>query len=341
MFLIPIVSRQSENSKGRVDVSLNITMHCLHTKQVGSYCSGRLSVATVAILCISYTTYAVFRLYQPGSWCKHSLETGAANSTNWSVSGLANPHSSIRLYVGVVSGAANRAKRYIIRKTWGSDSRLERVVFVIARPAGGASLLSSIRQEAMRYRDIILLGHVEEHYFNITYQTLEVYRSAFAYGQPLTHVMKCDDDSYIHVSRLLDLLAAHPHNRTFVGNINPVYIPHRNMGSKWYIPKEEWSADQANITWANGPGHVVTGDIASELAAGAAVQCMPGKLFKLEDIATGMWLHCLAKEQGWLLNTVSDKRFNGDGCAEGDIVSHYRNPSQMACMFAANGACCD
>lgn len=319
----------------------NITTPGLHSKHVGSQSSGRLAMIVVVTLCTLGATNVVVWLYHPCSLCRQgNMDIVEANSTRWSVKGLADQYSSITLYIGVVSGASNRARRLAIRQSWGSDPRLERVVFVISRPAGGAALLSSIREEAMQYRDIILLGHVHEHYYNITHQTLEVYRSAFAYGRPLTHIMKCDDDSYIHVGRLLELLVAHPHARTFVGKVSPTYSPDRSMGSKWFVSKEEWLEDQANISWANGPGYVLTADIAFQLAAGAAVQCMPKKLFRLEDIATGIWLDCLAKEQGWLLHAVSDDRFNVVGCAEGDIVSHYQSPSQMACMFATDGACC-
>lgn len=247
---------------------------------------------------------------------------------------------AVQLYVGVISQSANRAKRMAIRRTWGSDPRLSRVVFVVSKPSSNSSLLSNTRQEALQYNDIILIGHIQEHYLNITHQTLEIYRSAFAYARRLSHVMKCDDDSYINVSRLLHLLAEHQLNHTFLGAANQGYRPDRHPNSKWHVSTEEWAEDQSNITWANGPGYVLSADMAYQLAAGAAVQCMPDRLFKLEDIATGIWLTCLSREQGWRLRVVKASGFNFLGCAAGDIVSHYRSPTQMDCMFARNGDCC-
>eukprot|EP00878_Enallax_costatus_P023213 GHUV01024680.1.p1 GENE.GHUV01024680.1~~GHUV01024680.1.p1 ORF type:complete len:303 (-),score=64.17 GHUV01024680.1:4-912(-) len=245
---------------------------------------------------------------------------------------------SVRLFIGVVSGCGNIARRMAIRRTWGLDARLERVVFVLANP-GNTSLLDSVVQGALNYRDIVLVNHVQEHYFNITYQTLEIYRSAFTFGKQLTHVMKCDDDSFVNITRLLEAVEAQPKVFTLLGNLDQSYIPHRDKNSKWYIPKEEFPDDRVNVSFAYGAGYVLTADLAFAIAAGGVIQCMPDRLFKLEDVATGLLADCIAKRNGWQLHAVTDGRFSNLGCSPDSIVSHYRTPTQMDCMFA-KGVCC-
>jgi hypothetical protein len=48
-----------------------------------------------------------------------------------------------------------------------------------------------------------------EHYANITHQTLEVLRLAAA-DPTTTHVLKTDDDSYVHFGPLLHRLSTLP-----------------------------------------------------------------------------------------------------------------------------------
>lgn len=245
----------------------------------------------------------------------------------------------VKLFVGVLSASSNRDKRDAVRGTWALHPALLRVVFVVSRPRT-PQLLASIRREASIHNDIVFLGHVEEHYHNITHQTLEIFRTAAAYSGPVTHVMKCDDDSYIHVDRMLQFLEQHPFNHTWAGVISTTFAPIRDPSSKWHVSKAEWAADVSNIKWSNGPGFVITADLVHLLVAGGVVACAPGPLFKLEDVAVGSWLSCLEKEQNITIHLANSGRFNLGGCAEDDLLSHYMSPDKMRCMILQGGKCC-
>lgn len=247
--------------------------------------------------------------------------------------------SGARLFVGVISASANRAKRDAVRSTWGSHPALARVMFVISRPQT-VQMLDAIREEALQHRDIIVVGHVAEAYHNITYQSLEVFRAAYVFNGSLTHVMKCDDDTYVHVDRLLLFLAKHPFFYSWAGRISTSYSPIRDPSSKWHVDKLEWPEDQSNIKWSNGPGYVLTMDLVRLLATGGVIKCYPGQLFKLEDVAVGSWLSCLEKEQNITIHTANDGNFNIESCAPNDLSSHYMSPSAMLCMHARDGNCC-
>jgi hypothetical protein len=246
---------------------------------------------------------------------------------------------AVRLYVGVLSASQNREKRDAVRATWGSHPALARVVFVLARPQN-TSLLQSIRAEALEHDDIILAGHVWEHYNNITHQTLELFRSAYAYHGSITHVCKCDDDSYIHVERMLKHLDGHPFERSWAGRMEGSYVPRRDPSDKWYVTREEWPDNVPAFKYSNGPGYVLTFDLVRLLILGGVLQCSPGpQLFKWEDVAVGSWLACLEREQNITLN-VAAGQVNLGGCSEGDLVSHYIAPATMQCMHTNRGNCC-
>lgn len=246
--------------------------------------------------------------------------------------------TKIKLFVGVLSACSNSEKRYAVRQTWASNPNLERVVFVLSAPTNAATL-TNVRQEAVRYQDVVVLNHVREHYLNITHQTLEVFRTAYSFHGNITHVLKCDDDSYIHVDRLLSLLQTVPRYMTWIGAFNKGYSPIRDPSSKWFVSYAEWPDNYSSIHWTNGPGYIITMDLARRLATGAVIICMPGTLFKLEDVAAGSWLSCLQKESNLNITLVS-AAINILGCSDQDIVSHYITPIKLQCMFRQGGKCC-
>jgi len=81
---------------------------------------------------------------------------------------------------------------------------------------------------------------------------------------------------------------------------------------------------------ARGSGAACAQDLVRDIAGGAA----------LADIALGAWVAYVAAERRWEIKYASDRRFNYNGCAPGDIVSHYVRPAAARCMFAAGGRCC-
>lgn len=63
---------------------------------------------------------------------------------------------------------------------------------------------------------MVVLPNIQESYFNITHQTLEMCRMA-AMDPAVTHLLKVDDDSYVHMAKLIGRLKAWPREKMFVG----------------------------------------------------------------------------------------------------------------------------
>jgi hypothetical protein len=225
-------------------------------------------------------------------------------------------------------------------------------VFVLARPKSG-SLLAAVQAEAAVHHDIILVGHIQEHYLNITHQTLEIFRAAYAHqqtmrtqhGDLLTHVVKTDDDSYMHVNRLLQALTDRPMQQTIIGGITREYVPIKNPASKFYVPPGVWPDDHPEVGFASGAGYVLTMDLAEPIALGAAVGigCQPGPLFPFEDVAVGLWLYCLQQQRDMSV-TYSNVRIHPFGCVPrwpDAVFTHQQSAAQIRCMHARAGRCCN
>ena len=78
--------------------------------------------------------------------------------------------------------------------------------------------------EAAAKQDVVVLTNIQESYYNITHQTLEMCRMA-AMDPSITHLLKVDDDSYVHMTRLMGRLKALPREKLFLGYIEKAGRP--------------------------------------------------------------------------------------------------------------------
>ena len=71
----------------------------------------------------------------------------------------------------------------------------------------------------------MILPYIQESYDNITHQTLEMCRMA-ALDPTITHLLKVDDDSYVHVAKLMARLNSLPRDRMFAGYMEKAGMYH-------------------------------------------------------------------------------------------------------------------
>lgn len=92
-----------------------------------------------------------------------------------------------KTFVGVLSSAANAKSREVIRKTWGSDPLVTRVMFFCLRPSSDEAF-RALRQEAAAQRDIFITSEISEHYYNITYAVFDIFKVAAAMPDSFDYV---------------------------------------------------------------------------------------------------------------------------------------------------------
>lgn len=106
--------------------------------------------------------------------------------------------------------------------------------------------------------------------------------------------MKCDDDTFVRVPLVLQLLneAVSPGSSVYMGSFSYQSTPHRDRKNKWYISYEDWSKPEFP-PFAHGPGYVVSRDLmqffADEDASGQVSEASSTSLILMER---DMTFHC-------------------------------------------------
>ncbi|VAI84486.1 unnamed protein product [Triticum turgidum subsp. durum] len=163
------------------------------------------------------------------------------------------------------------------------------------------------------------------------------------YGLSAKYVMKTDDDAFVRVDEILSSLhQVNISHGLLYGRVNSDSQPHRDPYSKWYITSEEWP-EESYPPWAHGPGYIVSQDIAKEVYRKHKRGEL--KMFKLEDVAMGIWINEMKKE-GFDVTYQNDGRILVEGCEDGYVVAHYQEPRQMMCLWdkfqkTKRGNCCN
>ncbi|XP_052186141.1 beta-1,3-galactosyltransferase GALT1-like [Diospyros lotus] len=235
------------------------------------------------------------------------------------------------LFIGVVSTANNFKRRMAVRRTWMQYAAVRSGAVAVRFFVGlhkNQMVNEELWNEAQTYKDIQLMPFVD-YYSLITWKTVAIclFGTKVAYAK---FVMKTDDDAFVRVDEVLASL-----NRTNVtrgllyGLINSDSQPHRNPDSKWYISSEEY-AGQRYPPWAHGPGYVVSQDIAKAVYKKSEDGHL--KMFKLEDVAMGIWIEDM-KKGGLKVRYENEQRIYNEGCKDGYVVAHYQGPREMLCLW--------
>lgn len=235
------------------------------------------------------------------------------------------------LFVGVFSTANNFKRRMAVRRTWMQYPAVRSGAVAVRFFVGlhkNKIVNEELWNEAETYGDIQLMPFVD-YYSLITWKTLAI----CIFGTEVVsakYVMKTDDDAFVRIDEVLASLQRISATRGLLyGLINSNSQPHRNPDSKWFISSEEWP-EENYPPWAHGPGYVVSRDIAK------AVVKMNNegrlKMFKLEDVAMGIWIAEMKKE-GLKVRYENDEKIYNEGCKDGYVVAHYQGPREMLCLW--------
>eukprot|EP00050_Salpingoeca_kvevrii_P008758 m.304965 g.304965 ORF g.304965 m.304965 type:complete len:428 (-) comp17379_c0_seq1:110-1393(-) len=249
----------------------------------------------------------------------------------------------VKLYVGVLSAAGNVARRNAVRSSWGADPRLTAVRFFVAAPTD-RDVYQRLLTESAALGDVIVLPSFED-YDRITYQTSDIFRFAAASastGTRITHVMKCDDDTYVWTNRLLPRLAKMPAALASLGRFQRPGAKVSRRG-RFKMSEEDYPDRTVESPYPHGgAGYVCTLDIAQRIAAGIPLFDAPnGKtLARLEDVSYGRWLTAVERTFKVRIFRDLDERFNAVGCHPRDLSSHYINSGKFDCMLR-EGRCCE
>ncbi|KAJ4843891.1 hypothetical protein Tsubulata_025941 [Turnera subulata] len=236
----------------------------------------------------------------------------------------------ILMLVGVFSTGNNFERRMALRRSW-MQYEAVRSGNVAVRFFIGLHKNSQVNfelwKESQAYGDVQLMPFVD-YYSLITLKTIAICTMGTKI-LPAKYIMKTDDDAFVRIDEVLATLKGKAPNGLLYGLISFDSSPHRDADSKWYISTEEWP-HASYPPWAHGPGYIISRDIAKFIVRGHQGRDL--KLFKLEDVAMGIWIEQF-RNSGQQVNYISDDRFYNAGCEAEYILAHYQSPRLVLCLW--------
>ena len=236
-------------------------------------------------------------------------------------------HERPLLHIAILSATNNRHKRDACRNTWIRDLPSDMsAVFMVLAPSD-KSAQDQLFQESILHKDIHFV-RAGEGYYQIPYSTMSAVASA---SSRASFIMKCDDDTFVHVQQILERLRQASNPTYWVwGTISSGARPNRS--GKWAITRQEYPAD-TYPPYPHGPGYILSANLAAWLASHPLSTFM-----KFEDVAMGMWIDS-ARRAG-----VPVVMENGNfplACSTSGYIAHYIGPAQMHCLYLGRKNCCN
>lgn len=170
----------------------------------------------------------------------------------------------------------NTMQRTAIRHTWGSVASLHpenatwprvpplkrrlRLFFVLGvHNISGLNQL--VRKEASRFDDVVQ-GNFMDSYENMTLKSLLGLKFVSEYCRPAKYLLKSDDDMFVNLPYLVDILARTPHRRSIMGPLNIGSQVMRN--GKWKLTYDQFPFAHFP-PYESGAAYVITADVVKEL----------------------------------------------------------------------------
>ncbi|XP_051125786.1 hydroxyproline O-galactosyltransferase GALT2 [Andrographis paniculata] len=238
------------------------------------------------------------------------------------------PPGPIQLFMGVLSATNHFAERMAVRKTWMQSSSIKAskvaVRFFVALNQRN-EVNAILKKEAAYFGDIEILPFMDR-YELVVLKTVAICQYGVEKAMA-AYIMKCDDDTFIRVGTILkDIDGVPPGRSLYLGNLNLLHRPLRN--GKWAVSYEEWP-EEIYPPYANGPGYVISSDIARYVVSQHANHSL--RLFKMEDVSMGMWVQQFNSTKHVLY--LHKWKYCQYGCMEDYHTAHYQSPRQMICLW--------
>ncbi|XP_032664442.1 beta-1,3-galactosyltransferase 6 [Odontomachus brunneus] len=243
-----------------------------------------------------------------------------------------------RLVVLILSSPDNLERRGTIRKTWLVDYHATvRPLFVVGTLDILPEQRNTLLSERDKFNDLLLLPKLQDSYGMLTKKVLHALKAVHE-GYDFDFLLKCDDDSYVLVHKILKELDRWESKGTrrelYWGFFNGRAQVKRSGPWK----ETTWILCDYYLPYALGGGYVLSYNLVKFIATNADIL----KLHNSEDVSVGLWLAPLAN-----IERKHDVRFDTEyrsrGCSNQYIITHKQTIQNMRSMheyYQASGALC-
>nr|CAG4644159.1 EOG090X0A8N [Lepidurus arcticus] len=224
------------------------------------------------------------------------------------------------LYILVLSGVGNEERRQVIRETWLSQkTKSISYSFVIGTASLATASLSALEQEHNLHQDLLLLPKMKDSFRNLTPKVLNAFVWAASNRNP-RFVMKCDDDSFVKLDNLVQMLEEQKtSSMLYMG----FFYGAGRVKTKGKYREDNWVLCDHYLPYAFGGGYLLSFDLVRYIAANHHIF----QLYKSEDLSVGTWLAPLK------VTRIHDPRFDTEyksrGCFNSYLVTHKQTPEMM------------
>ncbi|KAL5761897.1 hypothetical protein ACOSP7_018161 [Xanthoceras sorbifolium] len=285
-----------------------------------------LEDATGLFLTGNVDVHSIFAASLPMSHPSFAPQKHLEMSSKWRAPPLPDGH--VELFIGILSAGNHFAERMAVRKSW-MQHKLITSSKVVARffvsLHGRKDINLDLKKEAEYFGDIVIVPYMDT-YDHVVPKPLAICE----YGVRTVateYIMKCDDDTFVRVDAVIkEAKKVHENKSLYVGNMNYYHKPLRC--GKWAVTYEEWPEEEYP-PYANGPGYIVSSDIAWFIVAEFEKHTL--RLFKMEDVSMGMWVEKFSSTKP--VEYVHSLKFCQFGCIEDYYTAHYQSPRQMICLW--------
>nr|CAG4637216.1 EOG090X0A8N [Ceriodaphnia reticulata]SVE73090.1 EOG090X0A8N [Ceriodaphnia reticulata] len=232
---------------------------------------------------------------------------------------VASTQNSSFLIVLIMSDPTKAATRRVIRETWLSvHNNKVRHFFVV----GSKGLTEEVRQGVINensvHHDLLILDSISESYTSLTGKVLTGIQWLHS-NYEFNFLLKCDDDSFVRISPLLEELQKQPQKLLYWGFFKGGSTVFQK--GKW--KENGWFLCDTYLPYALGGGYILSSDLVEFLA-----KCAPLlQHYKSEDVSVGVWLSPLK------IHRVHDVRFDTEfksrGCYNDYLITHKQGAIDM------------
>ena len=233
-----------------------------------------------------------------------------------------------RLAVIIMSTSLPEGKlrREAIRETWLKDhlpsSSAVYPLFVVGIEGLDETKYFELMSENNFYNDVLMLSDLHDSYQNLT---LKVLKSLQWYAENVyfDFALKCDDDTFVHVDKLLRemdaLVSSGKSEKLYWGFFRG--DAKVKMAGKW--KESNWFLCDNYLPYAHGGGYILSYDLVKLIGQNANFL----SLYHNEDVSVGVWL------APYNITRRHDPRFDTEyvsrGCRRDYIVTHKHSVENM------------
>lgn len=188
------------------------------------------------------------------------------------------------LLVVVCSAVTNTEAREAIRQSWAKDQNNlpgVKVVFLVGQLVN-SSHQEELVEEAEQYGDLVQEDFLDS-YANLTIKSVMLLKWATQAcdqgGKGPQYVLKTDDDMYINLAKLWEIVRANKRPMLLLGSLICNAVPIKDPYNKWYVPRYMFS-ERRFPNYLSGTGYLMSRQVVAKLYQAA----LDTSLFHLEDI---------------------------------------------------------